>query len=211
VSSFDQSAFKVSLAAQMEGVAADDITLKVTPGSVSVFAIITPANAAIATTAQSALEALASSGTAAVSTALSVPVTNVQQPTLNYISLAPPSAPPAAGFNMLYVYVAAAGAVFVLVVVIVIFCTLRSRGAGPAPRDRRMSDFAVMHTKHRTSKALFKEYSKSDGDHNMSTIIVQSEQATQGGSARTSKKGAPLAKLEYSGQHVPGEVMADYI
>lgn len=207
MSSFDQSAFKVSLAAQIEGVAADDITLKVRPGSVSVVAIIAPANAAIATTAKSALEALASSGTAAVSTALSVTVTNVQQPTLNYISLAPPSAPPAAGFNMLYVYVAAAGALFVLVVAIVIFCTLRR----PAPRNRRMSEFAVVHTKHRTSKALFKEYSKSDGDPNMSTIIVHSEPPVQGGYARTSKKGTPLAKLEYSGQHVPGQSLSDQI
>jgi len=95
ISTFDMAAFKVSLAAQLAGVAPDDILLTVTSGSVSVIATITPQNATVAAAAQSSLTALVNAGANDGSIKLGVVIQSFTMPTLIWAAPPPSASPPA--------------------------------------------------------------------------------------------------------------------
>jgi len=92
VSSFDQTAFKITLAAQLTNVAPSDISLTVEPASIAVTASFGQPPAAPTASNLAALHTLAANATLA-STILGVPVTSVDTPTTTTIMAAPPDPP----------------------------------------------------------------------------------------------------------------------
>jgi len=185
----------------MVGVDPADIVLLVIPGSISVVAIITAANATIADSAQSTLASLATAGASDTSIALGVTVTAVSQPTLALVSLAPPSAPStSSGFDL--VYLAAIIPAVLVGIICLIFASRYCLAGTGRYRSRRMSNFAKESIKHRSSVALIKEY-KGPGDVKQEPGAVVPYGKSGYGTLFDEKdrEGAPsLTKPDISGQ-----------
>jgi len=91
ISDFDESAFRASLASQIDGVSPDDILLEVAAASVAVTATIIPTSN---TTADSVLSTLSAFDASTLSAALNVTVESLDPPVSSMQVFGPATPPP---------------------------------------------------------------------------------------------------------------------